>query len=61
MNLESPANQLSEPKPLVFAQLSKPARQGASIERCEFEQLLLRAMEILNARDLKTQLEPKHS
>jgi hypothetical protein len=27
------------------------------IERCEFEQLLQRAMEILNGRDLKAQLK----
>lgn len=32
---------------------------GPRIERCEFEQLLQRAMEILNARDLKTQLRAK--
>jgi hypothetical protein len=32
---------------------------GPRIERCEFEQLLQRAMEILNARDLKTQLKAK--
>lgn len=31
------------------------------IERCEFEALLQRAMEILNARDLKMQLESKRS
>jgi|GEM_PF-6803301 len=31
------------------------------IERCEFEALLQRAMDILNARDLKTQLESKRS
>jgi hypothetical protein len=31
------------------------------IERCEFEALLQRAMEILNARDLKVQLESKRS
>jgi hypothetical protein len=30
---------------------------GPRIERCEFEQLLQRAMEILNARDLKAQLK----
>jgi hypothetical protein len=30
---------------------------GPRIERCEFEQLLQRAMEILNARDLKARLE----
>lgn len=31
------------------------------IERCEFEALLQRAMEILNARNLKMQLESKRS
>lgn len=31
------------------------------IERCEFEALLQRAMEILNARDLKMELESKRS
>jgi hypothetical protein len=30
---------------------------GPRIERCEFEQLLQRAMEILNGRDLKAQLK----
>jgi hypothetical protein len=30
---------------------------GTRIERCEFEQLLQRAMEILNARDLEAQLK----
>jgi hypothetical protein len=30
---------------------------GPRIERCEFEQLLQRAMEILNVRDLKAQLK----
>lgn len=29
------------------------------IERCEFEALLQRAMEILNARDLKMELQSK--
>jgi hypothetical protein len=32
---------------------------GPRIERCEFEQLLQRAMEILNARDLSAQLKAK--
>jgi hypothetical protein len=31
------------------------------IERCEFEALLQRAMEILNARDLKMALQSKRS
>jgi hypothetical protein len=30
---------------------------GPRIERCEFEQLLQRAMEILNVRDLNAQLK----
>jgi len=30
---------------------------GTKIERCEFEELLQRAMEILNTRDLKAQLK----
>jgi len=33
------------------------SQAGPRIERCEFEQLLQRAMEILNARDLKARLE----
>jgi hypothetical protein len=33
------------------------AQLGPRIERCEFEQLLQRAMEILNARDVKGQLK----
>jgi hypothetical protein len=41
---------------VAAAQLQYPAQPGPRIERCEFEQLLQRAMEILNARDLKAQL-----
>lgn len=45
-----------------------PSRQNGDsvlnvprIEPCEFEVLLQRAMEILNARDLKIELESKRS
>jgi hypothetical protein len=38
-------------------QHQKSVHAGPRIERCEFEELLQRAMEILNARDLKAQLK----
>jgi len=41
----------------VVAQSLNVGHNGPRIERCEFEQLLQRAMEILNARDLKAQLK----
>ncbi len=41
------------------SQLQIAVPLGPRIERCEFEQLLQRAMEILNARDLKAQLKKK--
>ncbi len=37
--------------------MQNAAQPGPRIERCEFEQLLQRAMEILNGRDLKAQLK----
>jgi hypothetical protein len=38
-------------------QSQNPVPAGPRIEPCEFEELLQRAMEILNARDLKAQLK----
>ena len=38
-----------------------PAESHPRIERCEFEALLQRAMEILNARDLNVELASKRS
>jgi hypothetical protein len=39
------------------SQLQIAVPLGPRIEHCEFEQLLQRAMEILNARDLQAQLK----
>lgn len=38
-----------------------PAESHPRIERCEFEALLQRAMEILNAHDLKKALDAKRT
>ena len=53
MNLDHGNIQTAEQDLVVAAQDNN---LGPRIERCEFEHLLQRAMEILNARDLKTQL-----
>jgi hypothetical protein len=47
---------IDEQNSVVVTQSLNVSHIGPRIERCEFEQLLQRAMEILNARDLKTQL-----
>jgi hypothetical protein len=39
------------------SQMQNAAQPGPKIERCEFEQLLRSAMEILNARDIKARLK----
>lgn len=56
VNLEHCNIQGLEQGPVVGTQSQEVAHAGPRIERCEFEQLLQRAMEILNARDLKAQL-----
>jgi hypothetical protein len=43
--------------PVAAVQSQNLVHAGPRIERCEFEELLQRAMEILNARDLKAQLK----
>ncbi len=56
MILESPVSS-NEHNTVAAAVNSNGLATGPRIERCEFEELLQRAMEILNARDLKTQLK----
>jgi hypothetical protein len=46
-----------EQNSVVVAQNLNVSQVGPRIECCEFEQLLQRAMEILDARDLKARLE----
>jgi len=48
--------QTIEQSPIEVSQIPSVTSPSPRIERCEFEQLLQRAMEILNARDLKAQL-----
>ncbi len=57
MNLELSIRQANEQNAVVVSQNPSAEQAGPRIERCEFEQLLQRAMEILNARDLKAQLK----
>lgn len=47
--------------PTPSTQNEDSVRSVPRIEPCEFEALLQRAMEILNARDLKIELESKRS
>jgi len=56
VNLDPSNVQAGEESSAVLAQSQPATHAGPRIERCEFEQLLQRAMEILNARDLKAQL-----
>jgi hypothetical protein len=56
MSFESSIGQLAQPKCVLPSQLFDPALRGRKIERLEFEQLLQRAMEIVNARDLAASL-----
>jgi len=48
--------QIEEQSSTAAPQLHIALPLGPRIERCEFEQLLQRAMEILSARDLKAHL-----
>ena len=57
MILESAVTTTNEQNTVAAAVNSNGLAVGPRIERCEFEELLQRAMEILNARDLKTQLK----
>lgn len=56
MNQVQSSLKTDEQTSVVVPQGPNVTRLGPRIERCEFEQLLQRAMEILNARDLKAQL-----
>jgi hypothetical protein len=47
----------TENNSVAVTQRLNVSHSGPRIERCEFEQLLQRAMEILNARDLEAQLK----
>jgi hypothetical protein len=49
--------QVEEQSSTAASQLQTAVPLGPRVERCEFEQLLQRAMEILNARDLQAQLK----
>lgn len=57
MNLEHCSLPTEEQNSVVVAQSVNVSYAGPRIELCEFEQLLQRAMEILNTRDLKAQLK----
>lgn len=51
----------AQSNPTASDQKEDSVRGVPRIEPCEFEVLLQRAMEILNARDLKIELESKPS
>jgi hypothetical protein len=57
VSLEIRSTQPVEQNAAVVSQVQRSLAAGPRIESCEFEQLLQRAMEILNARDLKAQLK----
>lgn len=57
VNLQHCSLHADEQGSVVVAHGSNARNTGPRIERCEFEQLLQRAMEILNARDIKAQLQ----
>lgn len=57
VNLDHCSLSTEEQNSVVVAQSLNVSHAGPRIERCEFEQLLQRAMEILNARDLQAQLK----
>jgi hypothetical protein len=57
VNLVHGNHQIEEQNSTAASELQTTVPLGPRIERCEFEQLLQRAMEILNTRDLKAQLK----
>jgi hypothetical protein len=63
MNPQHSGSQPSETSPAVpvTSQGETGAQDLPRIDRCEFEALLQRAMEILNAHDLKHELESKRT
>ena len=56
MNLETYANPTSSNTAAILVQRQTFSPTASRISRYEFEQLLQRAMEILNARDLAEQI-----
>jgi hypothetical protein len=56
MNFESSVGQVAQSNCVPPSRFFDPALRGRKIERCEFEQLLQRAMEIVNACDLAASL-----
>jgi hypothetical protein len=57
VNLEHCSLKIEEQIPVVAVRSQNLAHAAPKIERWEFEELLQRAMEFLNARDLKAQLK----
>ena len=57
MNLDHCNLQAAEQNAVVITQSLNVPHTGPRIERCEFEELLQRAMEILKARDLEARLK----
>lgn len=57
MSLQSSIYHANEQNVAAVTQNPNGIQRGPRIERCEFEELLQRAMEILNTRDLKAQLK----
>jgi hypothetical protein len=57
VNLEYCNLRIDEQIPVVAVQSPNFVHEGPRIERREFEELLQRAMEILNDRDLRAQLK----
>jgi hypothetical protein len=57
VNLEHGNLKIDEQIPVVAVKTRNSLHAGPRIERREFEELQQRAMEILNARDLKAQLK----
>ena len=57
MNLDHCNLQAVEQNAVAITQSLNVPHTGPRIERCEFEELLQRAMEILKARDLKARLK----
>jgi len=57
VNLVHSNLQIEEQSSTAASELQIAVPLGPRIERCEFEQLLQRAMEILNGRDLDAQLK----
>jgi hypothetical protein len=57
VNLVHSNLQIEKQSSTAASELQIAVPLGPRIERCEFEQLLQRAMEILNGRDLKAQLK----